>query len=108
MLNKPNKPKPVTLRPDGRPEVYDVPEVPGHGYQCFICDRIGHIWKRYAKPGEIFMTNPANTPTGKAEFVCKAHLPPTTVIYNPVDDTCRDVTGENIWKETDDDQPGLH
>lgn len=95
-------------RPDGRPEVYDVPEVPNsEGYACFICKSQGHAARRFHKTGEIFMTSPINTPNGQSNFVCKEHLPENVVIYSPFDDTCRDKSGQNVWKESADEQPSI-
>lgn len=94
-------------RPDGRPEVYDVPDSPKpEGYECFVCKSQGHV-RRYQKTGEVFMTSPINTPGGISKFVCKEHLPENVVIFCPFDDTCRDKSGENVWKESLHDQPSI-
>lgn len=88
------------LRPDGRPEVYDVPEVPNsEGYVCVKCQQEGHFTRRYHKPGEVFMSGPLQG--GGCAFFCKEHLPDDVVIYNPLTDLCRDKTGQNEWRESD-------
>ena len=53
------------------------------------------------------MTSPINTPNGQSNFVCKEHLPENVVIYSPFDDTCRDKSGQNVWKESHNDQPSI-
>jgi hypothetical protein len=89
------------LRPDGRPEVYDLPPVEfpvGEGYECFVCESQGQGNKRY-KALEAFATSPAHTPGNKMATVCMAHLPDNAVIYDPTADLCRDKTGQNTWRE---------
>ena len=94
-----------TLRPDNRPEVYEIPKkriLPqNEGYVCHICQKQGHELRRY-RQGEIFMTGPANSPTGVPILVCLEHLPDNVVIYDPVADLCRDKSGQNTWRETED------
>jgi hypothetical protein len=89
------------LRPDGRPEVYDVaPHGAGQnvGYICFICQSQGHLERRFDS-GEVFMTSPVNTPDNATLLVCKEHLPDNAVIFSPFTGKCRDKSGENEWKE---------
>lgn len=86
------------MRPDGRPECYEVPPAPdGAGYVCQICSSQGHHRKYQA--GEAFMSSPVDSPDGKAHFVCRAHLPDDIVIYDPVSNKCRDKNGQNVWEE---------
>lgn len=92
----PKRPKKVRSgkmdREDGRPEVYDVQKAPDSaGYTCLFCNDLGHIWKKYDR-GEIFLTH-------SMTFVCKEHLPDNVVIFDPKSGTCRDKSGQNVWKE---------
>ncbi len=89
------------MRPDGRPEVYEVTAHgagAGHGYVCFICQSQGHHGRRF-NAGEIFMSSPVNTPGGEALLVCLEHLPENVVIFDPHTNKCRDKSGQNVWEE---------
>lgn len=90
------------VRPDGRPEVYDVApfdDPQADGYVCFVCQSQGHLFRRYRNTGDVFMTSPVNTPGNQALLVCKEHLPDEAVIFSPFTGKCRDKKGENEWTE---------
>lgn len=88
-------------RGDGRPEVYDTV---GEGHTCMMCDREGHILRRY-KGGEIFLVPPNNVANASVGWmICRAHLPDDVVIYDPRTDMCRDKSGENTWRESTSSQ----
>lgn len=85
----------VLRRPDGRPEVYDIP--PGTDVQCEI-SRAHGIPAKF-KEGEIVMTSPADSSDGKPHFVHTSYLPENVVIYNPKTGTCRNKSGDHEWRE---------
>lgn len=86
-------------RPDGRPECYDVPPVPiGMGYKCAVCiHETGDSPKYPAR--QAFMCNPIDAKDEQSHFVCKRHLPDDIVIFDPLSNTCRDKSGQNVWTE---------
>ena len=91
------------MRPDGRPEVYELPPHEGganNGYVCYVCEAQGHLFRRYPA-GKAFMTSPVNTPGGKSAAICYEHLPADVVIVDPTTGQCRDKKGENTWTEED-------
>jgi len=86
---------PDLTRPDGRPEVYDIP--PGTDVQCEICLSRGIPAK--FKEGEIVMTSPAASSDGNPHFVSVQFLPENVVIYNPKTNKCRNKSGDHEWEE---------
>lgn len=89
------------MRPDGRPEVYELPPHEGganNGYVCYVCEHQGHMFRRYPH-GKAFMTSPVNTPGGKSAVICYEHLPAEVVIVDPTTGNCRNKAGDNTWNE---------
>ena len=84
-------------RPDGRPQYYDI--APGDRVQCAPCLKEGR--DAQYKRGEGFLADPANSPAGDkgVHSICKGCLPSEAVIFDPMDGTCRDKSGDNVWKE---------
>lgn len=84
-------------RLDGRPLYNDVR--PGERAACFVCEKRG-LTALYGV-GEVFMCDPANSPTGQRETVsvCKHHIPDNAVIYNPWTNKCRNKAGDHEWME---------
>jgi hypothetical protein len=101
------KPKEIQelLRPDGRPEAYDVPAT--FRGECVICAQEGKSDVLLSR-NEVFMMSPSYWEDNEAHFMCRGHLPENTVIFDPVSGTCRDKPGHNVWRETDpNDQPTI-
>lgn len=105
-MSKPIDPVRTDLtRPDGRPELYDVPPAPnGSGYRCAICEdqarTRGEASGPFHQAGRIYMLNPGNAADGQPHFVCHEHTPDDAVILNPITGRCRDKKGENFWDGT--------
>lgn len=86
-------------RPDGRPEVYDVPPVMiGFGYRCVQCIALTGTSPLYPAR-KAFMCNPVDADDGQAHHVCLEHLPDNVVIFDPVANMCRSKDGQNTWRE---------
>ena len=92
-------PRVVVTRPDGRPEVYDLPTPASFTSLCMACQGTERAPMQHPK-GRIFMCSPIDSSDGNSHFVCIDHLPGNVVIYDPVSDMCRDKTGQNVWRET--------
>lgn len=86
-------------RADGRPQYYDVP--PGSEVQCFFCVKNGV--SAVHRHGRAVQSDPANPPDGQPKgsmfTVCLRHLPENAVIYNPINNFCRNKGGDNVWEE---------
>lgn len=103
---KKEDPRVNVTRPDGRPEAYDIAPEPGSAGEdgnytstCALCQQTENHNKVYGK-GQIFMCSPIDASDGQAHMICLNHLPDNVVIYDPATDTCRDKTGQNVWRET--------
>ncbi len=90
----PESMKPIVTRPDGRPEVYDIP--PGTHMVCEIS--VANGLDGVFPAGEVVMLSPLDTPDGEPHFIHVSHLPDNVVIYNRQSDMCRDKSG-NTWRE---------
>lgn len=99
LMKKPLQP----ARADGRPLYNDVK--PGEKAACYVCEERGIKGVLYGV-GEIFMSDPANSPTGLRETVsvCKHHIPDNAVIYNSWTNKCRNKAGDHEWMEDAPDE----
>lgn len=90
-------PRTMVTRPDGRPEAYDLP-TNIFEMECEVCMQEGHRAKH--PRGKVVMASPIDTNDGHVHFVCvEKHVPANIVIFDPATGTCRDKTGQNVWKE---------
>lgn len=86
-------------RPDGRPEVYEIGIAANEpGIPCWNCVLLEGRSPQY-RQGEIFFCSPIDSPDGDAKPVCLKHIPANAVIYDPRTDLCRNVTGDQVWRE---------
>ena len=92
----PESQKAIVTRPDGRPEVYDVP--PGAEVHCEECAVHGR--PTAGTKGNIVMTNPLDSEDGLEHFIHIEHLPEDVVIYDPVSNQCRNKDGTQTWVES--------
>lgn len=84
------------IRPDGRPEAYDIPK--GAKHYCQMCILDGHT--ALHDSGKIVIMPGHNFDDGESRVVCiEKHCPDNVVIYNPATGLCRDKKGENVWRE---------
>jgi len=84
------------VRPDGRPEAYDIPK--GAKYYCHLCLLDGH--RSLFDHGKVVIMPGHNFEDGETRVVCaEKHVPDDVVIYNPATGKCRDKTGQNEWVE---------
>lgn len=90
-------PRVIVSRPDGRPEAYDLPANLSE-MECELCLLDGHATKH--PRGKVVMVSPIDASDGRVHFACvEKHVPDNIVIFDPVTGTCRDKTGQNVWKE---------
>jgi hypothetical protein len=91
----PESQKIVVTRPDGRPEVYDVPSG-----VTFHCEQSALEGKPSAyQKGQVVMVNPLDSEDGKEHFIHVSYLPDDVVIYDPETNQCRNKDGTKTWVE---------
>lgn len=87
------KPTLAPARGDGRPLYYRLPENPTLRVACARCEQTlpGVRWNH----ANAVWCDPANSPfgDGSVHTICIHHLPDDAVIYNPVNNECRDKNG---------------
>lgn len=79
-------------RQDGRPLYFRT----GGAGECFQCLRAGLTIHHPA--ASLVFNDPANSPgePGSIHTICRHHLPPNAVIFDPASKLCFDVNGDPV------------
>jgi hypothetical protein len=87
----------LLIRPDGRPEAYDLP-IEVEGAPCEACAAEGHTAR--LPRGKVVMASPVDMVDGLPHCMCiERHVPDNIVIFDPATGFCRDKSGDNVWRE---------
>lgn len=91
----------LRLRPDGRPEAFDI--APSASGKCRRClERLGGA--QVLRRGDLFLMSGENSPWADniSSLICRSHLPANVVISDPFRGfECRNLQGTEFWQESD-------